>query len=291
MAFGVGSVTKTFVAAVTLQLVDEGMLDLEDPIDLWLPSLANIDGAVTIRQLLNHTSGLYSFTEHPDRNDSIIADIDRVWTPDETLRAFVLPPYQAPGVAFRYSNTNYVLLGMVIEAVTGSRFSAELRSRILDPLGLSRTYLAVEEVVSQPVAHMWFDWDADGSEDDMSQYSMNSLFSMDWTAGAVFSTAEDLVRFSQALFEEDLVEASSLAAMLDFFPVGGELGYGLGISITEDFVPGIQGVGHDGVIAGYSARVVITQSPPVYISVLQNHDDFDCKAAISRALWEVATGF
>ena len=139
MLFGFGSITKTFVAAIILQLFDEGRLSLDDSLGKWIDDYPNIDSSITIRQLLNHGSGIYNYTDS-DFWNKVNANTDHVWTPSEIL-AQVKPP---PSIGFsppRYSNTNYILLGMIVEAVTGSSFEQELQQRIIGPLQLDSTRL------------------------------------------------------------------------------------------------------------------------------------------------------
>jgi len=286
--FGIGSVTKTFTAVIVLQLVEEGKLRVDDSLKRWLPDFPNIDSHITIAQLLNHTSGVFNFSMHPDFDSLLQVDLTRFWTPEETIMTFISTPYCLPGGGYNYSNTNYCLLGMIIKEVTGLTISAELRRRILTPLGLNRTFLPVEEIVSGDIAHPWLDIDDDGQFEDCFDVPITAAYSIGWTAGAIQSSARDLAVFSNALLaEKNLLSQSTLDKMLDFYPVN-DLGYGYGISITEDFVPGVRGIGHDGHIYGYSARMVYIPSTGASIAVLVNDENgYDCKAAISRALARV----
>jgi len=286
--FGIGSVTKTFTAVIVLQLVEEGKLRLDDSLNRWLPEFPNIDSRITIGQLLNHTSGVFNFSMHPDFDSLLQVDLTRFWTPEETIMTFVSTPYCLPGGGYNYSNTNYCLLGMIIKEVTGSTISAEIRRRILTPLGLHRTFLPVEENVSGMIAHPWLDINDDGQFEDCFNVPITAAYSIGWTSGAIQSSARDLVVFSHALLSgKTLLSQSMLDKMLDFYPVG-DLGYGYGISIPEDFIPGIQGIGHDGHIYGYGARMVYIPSAGASIAVVVNDENgYECKAAISRALARV----
>jgi D-alanyl-D-alanine carboxypeptidase len=143
--FRVGSNTKTFVATVVLQLAGEGRLALEDTVERWLPGLVPGGGAITVRQLLNHTSGLPDYA--PEDDDSfirqVLADRRRKWTPQELVGiAMARPPLFAPGAAWGYSNTGYVLLGLIAEAASGRPLATELRRRIFAPLHLRGTTFA-----------------------------------------------------------------------------------------------------------------------------------------------------
>jgi len=296
MLFGIASITKTYVATVILQLAEEGVLSLEDTIDLWIAPLPNIDGSSTIRQLLNHTSGVFDFAEHPGYVPAISSDPTRQWTPLETIDEFVLEPYAAPGVLFHYSNTGYLLLGLIIERAAGSQVSAEIRSRILTPLNLSDTFFALEEVIDGEIAHPWSDLDLDGVLEDIAFAPRTSGESTAWTSGALYSSAEDVARFLSAMIQGELMDSTSLDQMLDFHPATTNLGYGLGVHEVYDFVNEWSGVGHDGGTYGYTARMISLPDQGVYISVLLNHnspdpeDDYQTIHAITRALARVAVG-
>jgi len=119
MLFAISSITKNFVAASTFKLIEEGILALDDPISKWLPPYNYIDSTITIRQLLNHTSGIYMFFSNQQIWDDLKKDRTKVWRPEEVLN-YIKEPYFDPGEEFRYSNTNYLLLAMIIEKVSGS---------------------------------------------------------------------------------------------------------------------------------------------------------------------------
>ncbi len=191
MLFGIASITKNYTAPLILKLAEEGRLTLEDSLHEWLPSYENIDSTITIRQLLNMTSGIYDYiNDNSSFNYIIRSDLTRLWTPEEILTLLVGAPNFPPGTAFRYSSTNYILLGMIINEVTGSMISVEFRNRFLDPLDLNRTYLAGEETLIGETAHPWFESNG-GTLQDWSFYYDTATFSTWWTAGAMYSTAED----------------------------------------------------------------------------------------------------
>ncbi len=148
----IGSVTKTFTASLVLQLVAEGKVDLDAPIERYLPGLlhssdmdgSGIDGsAITVRQLLQHRSGLPEFAGEPGADEWIAANENRTLTPSAAVAIALGKPAQfvPPGTSFVYTNTNYIVLGMLVESVSGRSYADELRSRILDPLDLEDTYL------------------------------------------------------------------------------------------------------------------------------------------------------
>ena len=296
MLFGIASNTKNFIAALILQLAEEGKLSLEDPLSKYLPSYPNIDSTITIRQLLNHTSGIHDFIKHPSIWDTIFANPMRLWTPEEILANFILQPYFSPGTGWHYSSTNYILLGMIVEVVTGSKVSTELRNRFFDPLGLTRTFFDIEEQITGVIAHRWYDYFGDGTPDDISFLPRTSEYSAYWTASAIFSTADDLARWLQALFRGNVLSQFSLDQMLTFHsPTPGEpliIGYGLGIvKIAPELVAGEEAFGHSGWVFGYSTAMVYFPEYDVSIAILLNKNDENCLAAMADALIRVVIDY
>ena len=290
MLFGLGSVTKSFVATLTLRLVEEGALGLDDSLGKWLPDLPNVASTITIRQLLNHTSGVADFTKSPDWGPAILANLEHLWSPEETITTFVGTPLFAPGAGYQYSSTNYLLVGMVIEAATGRNVAGELRNRVLTRAALAHVFFSVEEPIVGTVAHRWEDTDGDGDLEDLSSLSPKALDSMLWTAGALYATARDVVEYSSALFGGRLLSPGSLEQMLDWIPYVNNpaLGYGFGILIIPHFLPGVLGYGHDGTVPGFKARWVYLPEHGIHIAVLLNRDDYECLTAVTSRLAQVA---
>jgi D-alanyl-D-alanine carboxypeptidase len=195
MLYGFGSITKTFVAAIVLQLVEENRLGLEDRLEKWLDKYPNIDTNITVHQLLNHTSGLGGYII------DVEANLDRIWSPEEILK-YVASPSAPPGDGTRYSNTNYILLGLIIEAVTGNPVEQELEDRIIGPLSLNSTSLPKSNFEPQRWAN--------------STVPSSSLYSAVWTAGALASTSRDVAKWGHTLFSGSFLQAASLERMLVF---------------------------------------------------------------------------
>ena len=292
MLFGIGSVTKSFVATLVLRLVEEGVLGLDDSLGQWLPDLPNVATTITLRQLLNHTSGVADFTKNPAWGPAILADVEHRWSPEETITTLVGAPLFAPGAGYQYSSTNYLLVGMVIEAATGRNVAGELRNRVLTPAALAHVFFSVEEPIVGTVAHRWEDVDGDGELEDLSSLSPKALDSMLWTAGALYATARDVVEYSSALFGGRLLSSASLAAMLEWIPYPNDpaLGYGFGILIIppSHFLPGVPAYGHDGTVPGFKARWVYLPDHGIHIAALLNRDDYECLTAITVRLAQVA---
>lgn len=241
--FRAGSITKTFTAVVVLQLVSEGLLQLDEPVTRWLPEVPE---SVTLRQLLNHTSGLYNYTDDLPDVAGIVRDRYKQHNPRATLAAGLgKPRLFDPGSSWSYSNTNYIALGLLIEAVTGHPYAEEVRTRILQPIGLERTMLPGHEVtLPEPHVHSYLS--VDGELVDLAQMNASTA----WAAGELVSTAADLNRFYAALLSGELLGEPELAAMLTTVPNGDASAYGLGIE-RRDLPGGLALWGHRGGIFGY----------------------------------------
>jgi D-alanyl-D-alanine carboxypeptidase len=275
-AFRIGSITKTFTAVMILQLVDEGRLGLDDPVAKYLPDAPLIDG-VTVRQLLNHTSGLPDVVELPSFLPTIFTDPERTWTPEDALGLLDgLERDFAPGSDHAYSNTNFMIAGMILAKVTGLGIAENLRTRITDPLGLAETALGPDG--PEPVTGFSPDLPPDGHTEAVSYHALET-----WAgaAGGIVSTAEDLTVFFRALSAGEMLSATSMDEMTDF---QGRAGAGLGLWRMR--LPTGPGYGHGGHTPGYdSLAVVRPESGDVYVLLL-NEDNlvpFQFERAIFRA--------
>jgi len=293
MLFAIGSITKNMVASLTLQLADEGVLSLEDSLGKWLPAYANVDDSVTIRQLLNHTSGVYQHFSNQAIWDEIERDRARVWTHEEVL-TYVLEPYFPPGEGFRYSNTNYTLLGMIIEKATGSGIAAELRERFWEPLELSNTYFAVEEEVPDNVAHVWGSLKSGDETEDLTFVPRAAHDSIIHPSGGVFTTAEDLARWTDALFQGRVISEPQLDEMLEFVATSKRdgiqsQGYGLGIQhYLAGWIRGVDVYGHGGGNIGTVAYMLYLPEHGVSIAAMVNSFDGKILHRIVRDLARAA---
>ncbi|PDY96357.1 serine hydrolase domain-containing protein [Bacillus thuringiensis] len=252
--FRIASVTKTFTATVVLQLAGENRLNLDDSIEKWLPGVIQGNGydakQITIRQILNHTSGIaeYSRTKEADffknRNKSFTAE-------DLVKLGLSLPPDFAPGKGWSYSNTGYVLLGILIEKVTGNSYAEEIENRIIEPLELSNTFLPGNSSVIPGTNHARGYFQPDGASElkDITYYNP----SIGSSAGDMISTADDLNKFFSYLLSGKLLKEQQLKQMLTTVPTGSAeiVGYGLGIYETK-LPNGVSIWGHSGGIPGFS---------------------------------------
>lgn len=219
-AFSVGSVSKTFLAALVLQLVHEKRLSLDDTVRHWLPGSTKVSTLVTVRQLLNHTSGLYDFFENTKIDAAILAHPAQAWTPAMSL-SYVKKAYCDPGTCWVYSNTNYLLLGQIVERVTGRTTTALLRERFFDPLGLNRTFaqgvepragtVATSYKLTGTVATRRTTSLADGTA--MSPFT--SVVTAAGAAGDIAASSVDLARWARALYGGAVLAPQSLAQMMD----------------------------------------------------------------------------
>jgi D-alanyl-D-alanine carboxypeptidase len=242
--FRVGSITKMFTAVLVLTLVEDGAVDLDAPATGYVTRV-DIPEGVTVRDLLQHTSGVPNYTDGPDSPVmSFLDDPERVWSPEEIV-ALVRDraPRFEPGARFSYSNTNYAILGVLVEEVTGMPFAEVLRARILDPLGLDATYLAGFEEGQEPFGAYF----ATSDVSEPIDFPYASIATSAWAAGALVSSVEDLHTFLTALFDEHVISAELLAAMT------ANEEYGLGITR----LPGFDSLyGHGGGIPGYTTFVL-----------------------------------
>ncbi|MFI7125085.1 serine hydrolase domain-containing protein [Nonomuraea sp. NPDC050153] len=242
--FRIGSVTKTFVATVVLQLVDEGKVRLDDPVDQYVPGLVPGGDRITVRRLLNHTSHLYDYMSEPgySTNRWRGAARFRSYQPRELLKVAFAKELPDDG-EWHYSNTNYVVLGLLVEKLTGRSYGEEVARRILRPLNLRHT-LVPGNRAGVPSPH------AKGYEpmpDLVDATRMNP--SLDWAAGEMISTTADLERFMSALLNGKLTSAASLRAMRT--TVETEAGFGYGLGLQAYTLPCGTVWGHSGELIGY----------------------------------------
>ncbi|PGY08601.1 serine hydrolase domain-containing protein [Bacillus cereus] len=255
--FRIGSVTKTFTATTVLQLVGENRVQLDDPIEKWLPGLIQGNGydgnQITIRQLLNHTSGI---AEYLKSKDADIMNSKKTYTAEEIVKiGLSLPPDFSPGKGWLYSNTGYVILGMLIEKITGNSYAEEIEKRIIEPLDLSNTFLPGNSPVIPGKNHArgYMKIDETSELKDMTYYNPSLANS----AGDMISNADDLNKFFSFLLGGKLLKERELKEMLTTVPIEGKgVGDGYGLGIYETKLPnGVSVWGHGGAIPGFTTFV------------------------------------
>ncbi|PHC44846.1 D-alanyl-D-alanine carboxypeptidase [Bacillus toyonensis] len=252
--FRVGSVTKTFTATTVLQLVGANRVQLDDSIEKWLPGLIQGNGydgnQITIRQLLNHTSGI---AEYLKSKDADIMNSKKTYTAEEIVKiGLALPPDFSPGKGWSYSNTGYVILGMLTEKITGNSYAEEIEKRIIEPLDLSNTFLPGNSPVIPGKNHARGYVKTEGTSElkDITYYNPSLANS----AGDMISNADDLNKFFSSLLSGKLLKERELKEMLTTVPVEGKaVGDGYGLGIYETKLPnGVSVWGHGGGIPGFT---------------------------------------
>lgn len=261
MIFGMGSITKSFTSAIIIQLAEDGLLDLNEPISKYLPPYNNINSSVTIKQLLGMTSGVFDFdSSSKGAWDDAIREPFKIWNPEDVLSEYIEPMLFSPGTRWEYSNTNYILAGLIIEEITGRSYSEEVRSRILDHYALSSTSVGGFEPTPQNIAYT--DYNRDGAINALNDRALPSLTSMAWAAGGLLSTPEDLNKWSRALFGGDVLSAGFLTEMLDFGGDRRASNYGLGVGTW--ILDGRRLIGHDGWLSYASSMLYFSESGIAY---------------------------
>lgn len=250
--FRIASITKTFVATVVLQFVAEGKLELDDPVERWLPGLLPDGGAITIRELLNHSSGLFDYLDDPGLARAVVAAPRRRWSPRALVRIATRHHRSfAPGQGWAYSNTNYLVLGLVLEAAGGVSLEQQLARRIFEPLGLMQT--SFRNTPGLAGRH------ADGYVGFATVPRFHTLVdttplvspSILWAAAGISSTGDDVTSFFAALLGGRLLPAGLLAAMES--PASGS---NVGLGLAEFHTACGTAYGHGGDALGYRSFVL-----------------------------------
>ncbi|MEV0633607.1 serine hydrolase domain-containing protein [Streptomyces sp. NPDC050619] len=265
--YRVGSITKTFVATVVLQLEAEGRLSLDDTVEEWLPGLVRGNGhdgsRISLRQLLNHTSGIFDYLADPTFQQTYrTADgflehrYDQKAPEDLIAIAMSHEPFFAPGTSWRYSNTDYVLAALVIEKATGNGYGDEIRHRVIEPLHLTATSVPGTRVtVPRPSSRAYSKLarTATGPTYDVTELNPRIAFG----SGEMISSSADLNRFYTSLLRGRLLPPEQLKEMKTTVRSKGANGYGLGL-VDRELSCGVHVWGHDGGIHGSNSDAVTT---------------------------------
>ncbi|MEU0924354.1 serine hydrolase domain-containing protein [Streptomyces malaysiensis] len=263
--FRIASNTKTFTATVLLQLEGEGKLSLDDSVAKWLPDAVNANGydgsKITIRELLNHTSSLPDYAADAQLSGAYYnnTDPDKAWAPQQLVNIALRQhaPQSAPGEKFGYANTNYVLAGMVIKAVTGNEPGDEIQKRIIEPLNLNDTKFATDSSISGNYLHGYSYSFLFGMRDVTT--SNVQIFS---TAGAIVSTLDDMATFQRALMTGKLLAPEQLKELKTTVPESSDgstdITAGLGIGRVK-LSCGKVAWGHTGAVLGYYSEWLISE--------------------------------
>ncbi len=243
MKMGLASNSKLFTSVVMLLLAEKNIINLDDKLSKWLPKYNNIDENATIRQLLNHSSGIEDMTTTQAQLDSIHKNPLRAWKPEEVL-SWIGPMKFIPGTGSYYSNTNYILAGMIAEKASGKKITKLIREYILDPYGLNHTFYDIEETIQGIIAHRWY------KSVDYNDTSTISLHTAVGPAGSIYSTPEDMLKWYQQLLDGSILSPNSLNQLTQFTSPSN---YGLGITKMTLFNKALWG--HGGITVGYKTRM------------------------------------
>lgn len=300
--FGVGSITKVFVAVVIFQLIEEGKLQLLVTVgDVLAPDqYRGIDNAAgaTVARLLSHRAGIDSWEDDPvwirnGRGDKL--DPMHIWGKGEPLEYIRRPRKTAPEPGeYGYSNTNYTLLGLMVEKVTGNTAEAEMRQRILDPLGMESTFLeGFEPRSSRKVATNRYHWathafrENAGVNPAFTEHGQlvdctTSNLSVEWTAGGIMSSASDLVKFGVALRDGKLLRPESMTVMTAWMPASKTEDMGHGI-FRKDYGANGTWIGHFGSVLGFNGALWWKEDGDAVVAVVGNIGTMHCGQVPSSA--------
>jgi D-alanyl-D-alanine carboxypeptidase len=228
--FRIGSITKTFVAAIVLQLVADGRIELDDTVEHWVPGLVPGGRRITVRHLLAHRSGLFDYVDDPEVFAPYAQEPEHAWSPVELVElALAHPAPFRPGQHYGYSSTNYLLLGLIVERASGTSLEEQIRLRIVEPLGLERTSFE-PGLVSGRYIHGHRPPSHQGVVTGPPRDTSHEAASWAWSAGAMVSSAGDVERFFAALLGGQLLAPPLLREMETLGPAG-SLRYGLGLAV------------------------------------------------------------
>jgi D-alanyl-D-alanine carboxypeptidase len=291
--FSFASMTKTFVATLVLDLVAEGRLGLDDRAADLLPDVA-IDERITVHQLLDHTSGVHDFFLAPAIDAALQGDRSAPWSATQAL-TYVGRPYFAPGTGWRYSNTNYLLLGLIAERLTGVDLATALRTRFLEPLGLDHIWVQAAESPRGPTAHGYrftgpaTTLPAIDLSDGSPIMPFTSVVTAAGGAGSIAGTSADAARWARLLYRGDVLGPSELSLMVgDVDLVAGyrpPVPYGLGVQAFV--IDGRPTLGHSGRFLGFRGAMRYLVEEDVAIAVLTNQSRVD-PGVFVRALIDIA---
>lgn len=237
MNFSIGSNSKMFTSITLLKLEENGLCSMNDSIGTFLTNLpSTISGQITIKQLLQHLSGLDEYIDASGLA-AMNSDFNQDWDPQDIIEQFVGTPSFAPGSQFQYCNTNYLLAGMVIEAITGTTFLQALDDYVFDPNSMDNLYLMGKEPIIGDLAHAWDNGVVTGITGDITNLPMNATGSFSWSAGGLWSTPRALAEaFKKIHVDQSVLNSSSYTSLISGVPTGYSAplnSYGLGLFNTS----------------------------------------------------------
>jgi D-alanyl-D-alanine carboxypeptidase len=277
----IGSETKTFTATAVLELVDKGKVGLDDPISKYVAGVPGGEG-ITIRELLEMRSGLVSYSADDAWAQQFLSNPFRSWTAEELLPyGYKHAPLFAPGSYYNYSNSNYLLLGLVVEHVTSQPIGSYIRRRVLKPAGLTESVFATNSALPSPYAQGYTVQTASGNEENATHWNPS------WAgaAGALISTVDDLHKWARVVATGQLLSRATQRQRTQFIPVAQEppVGYGLGLITVNGWV------GHNGSLPGYESVTLYLPSKRATLVILLNSDESPPQAELSTLVGQAIT--
>ncbi|MER7756562.1 serine hydrolase domain-containing protein [Kitasatospora sp. NPDC097643] len=263
LSLRIGSETKTFTATGVLRLVDQGKVGLDDPISKYVDGVPGGDG-ITVRQLGEMRSGLFPYSSDPEFVNTLINDPNHVFTPDQLLAyGYKHPAVAPPGTQFQYNNSNYIILGKLIEKVGGQPAGLFLKDQVFTPAKLAQTVFPVGHEFPDPHAHGYTDQTPNGAIADATDWNP----SWAWTAGAIITTLSDLESWAKTLATGAILTPATQAQRLKTLPTGDPgVGYGFGLFDNNGWI------GHNGSLPGYESVAVYLPEAQATLAMLLNTD-------------------
>ena len=276
LQFETASNSKTITTALIMKLKEQGILSLTDSIYHWLPQYPNIDSTITFKQLLSHSSGIYDYL-NDDTAGTVIVDMyfghpDKHWTPEEILQTYVGKPNFKPGKSYQYSNTNFLILGMIAEKASGIAAATSFRNLFFDPLQLTKTFSGWAEAVPNEFAHNYAITTTYDTLTDLGNINKTAQLTGSQTAGGVISTPHDLARWAKNLYEGHILQSTSTSAMMKMntWPDGSQYGLGTGFVpyYTKKFY------GHGGHLVGFLSDMFNNPTDSITVVIYVNAEEF-----------------
>ncbi|MFF3773422.1 serine hydrolase domain-containing protein [Streptomyces sp. NPDC002232] len=280
----IGSETKTFTVTALLELADQGKVGLDDPISKYVDGVPNGD-AITLRNLASMRSGLFNYSADEGFYKAFTSDPYRPFTPQQLLSYSFKHPIQfQPGAEFDYCNTNLILLGLVVEKVSGTPLNEYIQENVVEPAGLSHTVFPTDAAFPSPHAHGYTVQTASGKLEDATDWNP----SWGWAAGAMISDLQDLRTWARVVATGTLLTPKTQAERLNVYPSGiPGAGYGLGIFDVQGWI------GHNGSLPGYESLTIYLPEAKATLVVLLNtdvlHDDNEPSTLFGQAITRVVT--
>lgn len=266
LEFRIGSTTKTFVTAIVFQLVDEGLLSLEDNLSEYYPDITNSD-IITLKQMCNHTSGIWDYIYNENFEDPYYENPETSsWTPEEILSYIKAgEPFCDPGEEFHYSNSNYYLLGLIIEEITGKSLEDVIEERIAEPLSFEQTYMPLDNGFRGEYIHGYNDYAGEGEIRDVSYQQPSAA----WAAGAMISTIDELNKWvinyvSGSMYSAELHHEH----ISDLIQIDENVYIGMGLIKFRDFL------GHNGEVLGYNTFMMYSLEHNASFTIFTNKNTY-----------------